>query len=32
MVIWRVLNMIELSLSEWEENSICDEAIDKRNK
>jgi hypothetical protein len=24
--------MIEPSLSEWEENSICDEAIDKRNK
>jgi hypothetical protein len=31
MVIWRVLNMIEPSLSDCEESSICDEAIDKRN-
>ncbi len=31
MVVWRVLNTIEPSLSEQEENSICDEAIDKRN-
>lgn len=31
MVVWRVLNTIDESLSESDENNICDKAIEKRN-